>query len=382
MNVANTGKVVLKIFLKLLLALLALLFLTFAIFRALIFDWRIALAACPLYILVIVLFVAWCLPARLRRRVLIASACIGVAALIVLLSVAGVKIYERAITVSEPEVSTMRYTSENRPSFSGVSDPLFEDDGPALLTTNTVLPLTSAVYSSVYPDEYPFNAFDDYGENGRFMVNRSPSLFLEEGRVDVVIDLDHRGRRYDPEIEGAVWTPFAREALVVFVNENNSVTNLTSQQLKGIFTGEITNWSNVGGEDREIEVYTYHSVTTPADILEYYMGAPLSGYETERRLAFPYFVFNEYEAEYRNTRGAIGFAFKSMLKYYGGVHAVSIDGVTPDEENISAGEYALTQDVCAVTYGAPDESESLLIDFLLSDSGREVISSAGYSPIQ
>ena len=214
------------------------------------------------------------------------------------------------------------------------------------------------------------------------MVNRSPSLFLEEGRADVVIDLDHRGRRYDPEIESAVWTPFAREALVIFVNENNSVTNLTSQQLKGIFTGEITNWSDVGGEDREIEVYTYHSVTTPADILEYYMGAPLSGYETERRLAFPYFVFNEYEAEYRNTRGAIGFAFKSMLKYYGGVHAVSIDGVTPDEENISAGEYALTQDVCAVTYGAPDESESLLIDFLLSDSGREVISSAGYSPVQ
>ena len=328
------------------------------------------------------LFVAWCLPARLRRRVLIASACIGVAALIVLLSVAGVKIYERAITVSEPEVSTMRYTSENRPSFSGVGDPLFEDDGPALLTTNTVLPLASAVYSSVYPDEYPLNTFDDYGENGRFMVNRSPSLFLEEGRADVVIDLDHRGRRYDPEIEGAVWTPFAREALVIFVNENNSVTNLTSQQVKGIFTGEITNWSDVGGEDRAIEVYTYHSVTTPADILEYYMGAPLSGYETERRLAFPYFVFNEYEAEYRNTRGAIGFAFKSMLKYYGGVHAVSIDGVTPDEENISAGEYALTQDVCAVTYGAPDESESLLIDFLLSDSGREVISSAGYSPVQ
>lgn len=330
MNVANAGKVVLKIFFKIVLALLALLFLTFAIFIALIFDWRIALAACPLYILVTVLFVAWCLPARLRRRVLIASACIGVAALIALLSVAGVKIYERAITVSEPEVSTMRYTSENRPSFSGVSDPLFEDDGPALLTTNAVLPLTSAVYSSVYPDEYPFSSFNDYGENGWFMVNRSPSLFLEEGRADVVIDLDHRGRRYDPEIESAVWTPFAREALVIFVNENNSVTNLTSQQLKGIFTGEITNWSNVGGEDRAIEVYTYHSVTTP----------------------------------------------------YGGVHAVSIDGVTPDEENISAGEYALTQDVCAVTYGAPDESESLLIDFLLSDSGREVISSAGYSPVQ
>ena len=382
MDIANTGKVILKTFFKIVLALLALLFLTFAIFRALIFDWRIALAACPLYILVIVLFVAWCLPARLRRRVLIASACIGVAALIVLLSVAGVKIYERAITVSEPEVSTMRYTSENRPSFSGVSDPLFEDDGPALLTTNTVLPLASAVYSSVYPDEYPFNAFDDYGENGRFMVNRSPSLFLEEGRADVVIDLDHRGRRYDPEIEGAVWTPFAREALVLFVNENNSVTNLTSQQLKGIFTGEITNWREVGGEDRAIEAYTYHSITTPADMLEYHMGAPLSGYETERRLAFPYFVFNEYEVEYRNTRGAIGFAFKSMLKYYGGVHAVSIDGVTPDEENISAGEHALTQDVCAVTYGAPDESESLLIDFLLSERGREVISSAGYSPIQ
>lgn len=382
MDIANTGKVILKTFFKIVLALLSLLFLTVAVFIALIFDWRIALAACPLYILVIVLFAAWCLPARLRRRVLIASACIGVAALIVLLSVAGVKIYERAITVSEPEVSTMRYTSENRPSFSGVSDPLFEDDGPALLTTNTVLPLASAVYSSVYPDEYPLNTFDDYGENGRFMVNRSPSLFLEEGRADVVIDLDHRGRRYDPEIEGAVWTPFAREALVIFVNENNSVTNLTSQQVKGIFTGEITNWSDVGGEDRAIEAYTYHSVTTPADMLEYHMGAPFSGYETERRLAFPYFVFNEYEVEYRNTRGAIGFAFKSMLKYYGGVHAVSIDGVTPDEENISAGEYALTQDVCAVTYGAPDESESLLIDFLLSERGREVISSAGYSPIQ
>ena len=382
MDIANTGKVILKTFFKIVLALLSLLFLTVAVFIALIFDWRIALAACPLYILVIVLFVAWCLPARLRRRVLIASACIGVAALIVLLSVAGVKIYERAITVSEPEVSTMRYTSENRPSFSGVGDPLFEDDGPALLTTNTVLPLASAVYSSVYPDEYPLNTFDDYGENGRFMVNRSPSLFLEEGRADVVIDLDHRGRRYDPEIEGAVWTPFAREALVIFVNENNSVTNLTSQQLKGIFTGEITNWREVGGEDRAIEAYTYHSITTPADMLEYHMGAPLSGYQTERRLAFPYFVFNEYEVEYRNTRGAIGFSFKSMLKYYGGVHAVSIDGVTPDEENISAGEYALSQDVCAVTYGAPDESESLLIDFLLSERGREVISSAGYSPIQ
>ena len=60
------------------------------------------------------------------------------------------------------------------------SDPLFEDDGPALLTTNTVLPLASAVYSSVYPDEYPLNAFDDYGEK-ILMLNYAKIRIVDVG---------------------------------------------------------------------------------------------------------------------------------------------------------------------------------------------------------
>ena len=181
-------------------------------------------------------------------------------------------------------------------------------------------------------------------------------------------------------------TTIGREAFVFFVEEDNPVSDLTSEQVRAIYHGDITNWSEVGGKDQEILAFQRPKNSGSQTMMEYFMGeTSLKEPQTYEKVDAMTGVIKEV-AQYANERGAIGYSFRYFLEELNqekGVKMLSIDGVYPSLENIENGSYPLTVSVCLIT--RKDETNPYvreMIDFILSEQGQEIIRKTGYAGIQ
>lgn len=181
-------------------------------------------------------------------------------------------------------------------------------------------------------------------------------------------------------------TNIGREGFVFFVEEDNPVENLTSEQVRRIYSGEITNWNEVGGKNQKITAFQRPHSSGSQTMMEYFMG--------DTALAEPksYEVVSAMEgvikkvAEYANEAGAMGYTFRYFLEGLNqekGVKMLSIDGVYPSVENIKNGSYPLTVGLCLVTRkNDPNPNVQKMIDFILSPAGQEIIEKTGYAPAE
>lgn len=175
---------------------------------------------------------------------------------------------------------------------------------------------------------------------------------------------------------GLVDTPIAYDAIAVIVNPANPVKNLTTEQVRGIFAGEITNWREVGGPDEEIGLVNRDeaSGTREAfskmimDETRFDRGAVvLPGTGQVRAVV----------AEVDYSIGYISLGFVNDE-----VRAVAIDGVEPTEEAVAAGTYGIRRVLHFFTKGEPTGNVKGYIDYVLSSEIQEtVVRDAGFIPI-
>ena len=371
---------------KVLLCALIIFILVIAAYVITMFDLRLAIAVLPLIIVAIVLCIGWCIPKGKRKGVLIAGGCIALAAVIALLAVGGMVIYEQAITIDDRYIAKSDYYpfEEDTQAITpeGGSELTFAiDDAPTILA-NSAYPLAASYIKSVYPNSTQ-TEYDAYGMNAYLEASRSPAFVFDEGEFDILLE---RGINlkddYSAPPEGAQVTLVALDALVIYTHESNPVESLTLEQLRGICTGEITNWAQVGGEDREIELYARHKLTTPSDILEMALNCNITAQVSKLRMVFPYFMFDYYDVQYRNTRGAIGFALKSeMGEEYAETKAIAIEGVLPEDENITDGSYPICDGIYMATNAARGENVQQFISWVTGSQGQEIAQKCGFAPI-
>jgi phosphate transport system substrate-binding protein len=175
---------------------------------------------------------------------------------------------------------------------------------------------------------------------------------------------------------------FAVDGVAVVVNENNPVTSLTVDQIGAIYRGEITNWSEVGGEDLAITLYGRQSTSgTYVFFMEKVVQA-------------------DYSPEMRNMPGtsdivesvtgdaggigyaAIGYATKEGIKALEVAADASSEAFTPVVlENVTSGDYPLTRPLYQYSAGEPSEA---LLDFYLyevSEAGQAIVLEEGFYPI-
>lgn len=174
------------------------------------------------------------------------------------------------------------------------------------------------------------------------------------------------------------------DALVFLVNEGNPVQSLTHEQLVDIYTGRITNWSEVGGEDRAIVAYQRIENSGSQVMMEKQcmQGVEMMDAPVERRPSEMGELVDEI-ASYRNTADAIGYSVYYYIKnmyMQEGVKLLSVNGVAPTNETIAAGEYPFTQPFYAVIRAdaAEDSPARQLYNWLTTDEGRALIEQAGY----
>ncbi len=186
-------------------------------------------------------------------------------------------------------------------------------------------------------------------------------------------------KEYGEELE---MTKIGQEAFVFFVEEDNPITNLTSEQIKAIYHGDITNWKEVGGKDEEIIAFQRPSNSGSQTMMEYFMGdVTLAEPKTYEIIDSMVGVIDEV-AQYANEDGALGYSFRYFIEGLNqekNVRLLSIDGVAPTLESIEDGSYPLTVGLYVITHkDDANPNVKKLVEYILSDEGQEFVHKSGY----
>ena len=186
------------------------------------------------------------------------------------------------------------------------------------------------------------------------------------------LGLSSRELSDDELSQGAVANVIAKDGVAVVVNPENPVTELTSEQIAKIFTGEITNWSELGGEDAEIAVFGRDSASGTRSAFEEILGI-------EDQCAY----LNEYSStgdvigNVASNPNAIGYASLSAVDE--SVAAVSVDGVIPTEETVADGSFPIQRPFVVVTVEGTELSPAAqaFLDYAMSAEVADIIAAAG-----
>ena len=196
---------------------------------------------------------------------------------------------------------------------------------------------------------------------------------VQEGRCD--IGLSSRALKAEEEEQGLVGTVLAYDGIAVIVNPENTVEDLTVEQIAAIYKGEITNWSEVGGIDAEIVLIGREAGSGTRSGFEEIVGVEdLCQYRQELTST------GDVITAVSQNPGAIGYASLASVKDT--VKAIKVGGVAPSDETVKDETYAIQRPFVLVTKEgtALTETAQAFFDFITSEAAREVISAAGVVP--
>ena len=194
---------------------------------------------------------------------------------------------------------------------------------------------------------------------------------LASGSVD--IGNASRALKEEETANGAVENVVAIDGIAVIVDTANDVTDISAENLAKIYTGEITNWSDLGGIDQPIVVVGREAGSGTRDAFE-----ELLEVKDACRYAQELDSTGAVLAKVASTPGAIGYVSLDVVDDT--VIGVKIDGVQPTEEQILAGNYLLQRPFVMATNGIISEQNEIVqawFAYIGSDAGKEVIRSVG-----
>ena len=196
---------------------------------------------------------------------------------------------------------------------------------------------------------------------------------VSEGRCD--IGLASRNLENEEKASGLTETVIAHDGIAMIVNPDNPIRNLSITDIVGIYTGKITNWSQVGGKDEQIVVIGreagsgtrdgFESITKTKNACKYRQELTSTG---------------DVITTVAQNPNAIGYASAASIK--NSVKALTVDGVAVNEENIQNGKYTIQRPFVLVTKKAVKLSDAAkkFFDYATSRTSHDLISKAGVVP--
>lgn len=174
----------------------------------------------------------------------------------------------------------------------------------------------------------------------------------------------------------------AYDALSVIVNPNNKVSQLTREQLEGIFTGKITNWKDIGGIDEKIIAYSRES---SSGTYEFFKEHVLEGKNySSTCLLLP--ATGAIVQSVTQTKGAIGYIGLAYMEKTVKALKVSYDKgktfIEPSVENAKNKTYPITRPLQYYFLNANEKLVKPFVDFILSPDGQKIVSEIGYIPLK
>lgn len=217
-------------------------------------------------------------------------------------------------------------------------------------------------FEEVYPD---ITVTAEYTGSGAGLES------LAAGKTD--IGNASRALKDGEKETGAVENVVAIDGIAVITHKDNTVDNLTSEQLTDIYTGKITNWKDLGGADEAIVVLGREAGSGTRGAFE-----ELLKVDDQCKYAQELDSTGGVLAKVASTPGSIGYVSLDVVDDT--VKALSLDDVAPTEENIVAGSYKLSRPFVMATMGTIDEQNDLVktwFGYVQSDEGKAVITAMG-----
>ncbi len=197
---------------------------------------------------------------------------------------------------------------------------------------------------------------------------------VSEGRCD--IGLASRALKDDEKAAGLKETVLALDGIAIIVNPENKVSDLTVEQIAKIYTGEITNWKDVGGDDAEIVLIGREAGSGTRDGFESITGTKDScKYRQELTST------GDVITTVAGNPNAIGYASLASVKDT--VKAISVNGIAPSEATVSDGSYEVQRPFILVTKEGVELSKAaqLFFDYATGKDAADIISAAGAVPV-
>ena len=265
-----------------------------------------------------------------------------------------------------PEIDTSLHLTEDLPVLDGAA---------------ALVPVYAAVIHNVYPEgcvTFEGGGFSDdnfYGENFapdsamQYQNTVRGYQAIVDGTTDILFCAAPSAAQKEYAAQKGVelvYVPVGLEAFVFFVNEKNPVDNLTAEQVRGIYAGEYTNWAQLGGANRIINPVSRLSGSGSQSAMDAFMG------DRKTAVKSPLAILG----------GSIGFSFRYYMDGIvadDGVKMLRLNGIYPSAENIQNGDYPVIAQFYAI-YRKDNDNQNipLLIDWLLSDEGQQIIEGSGY----
>ena len=248
-----------------------------------------------------------------------------------------------------------------------------EGDIPVIDGAAALLPVYAGFVESIYPeDSVIFNGEDyDAASAMHYTNTRGAYKDIVDGNADIIICAQPSDEQLAYAEQNGVELEMVQvgsDAFVFIVNSSNPVSDITIDQIRGIYSGEITNWIELGGDLVQIAAMRRNKNSGSETALEKLMGdTPIKP---------------DYTALFGSP---IGFSFRyyvTGMLAEGGVKILTINGIEPTPETIADGSYPISGGIYAVyRKGETNENVYKAIDFMLSPEGQKIVQESGYIPL-
>ncbi|MDA3873318.1 MAG: substrate-binding domain-containing protein [Kiritimatiellae bacterium] len=243
------------------------------------------------------------------------------------------------------------------------------------------------VYAAFVQATYPPEKYNPH--NGDVMCSKTGRAYdrLLQGEADMIFVAKPSQAHLDLAAEMGLeitLTPIGREAFVFFVHQQNDVRGLRKEDIQSIYSGEVTNWRELGGADQKIRPFQRPENSGSQTLLQSLMKEKtLMEPPTEDVVGGMGGIINR-TANYRNYRGAIGYSFRffaSDMVQEGEIRLLEVDGIPPTPDTIADETYPLSTNIYAATAGSHNPNVDRFLEWILSKQGQEIIQRTGYTPI-
>lgn len=288
--------------------------------------------------------------------------------LVLVLLLTGCVIVPEPEQVPDPKEELFVFTRENFPTLDG---------------STSMKPLGQAVASVLLGETAEEVAdlldFHRTTESFRYLMRgESDLLLVAEPNAVVFEEMESQNFAYEMQ-------PIAKEALVFIVNSENPVDTLTVEELQKIYTGEITNWSEVGGDDVDIIPFQRNSTSGSQVLMDKLVMGDLAMMEAPAEwIPGEMDTLMEGVRGYEDSASAIGYSvyyYAEDMRMAEGMKIISIEGIEPTDETIGSDVYPLINPYFAVISAEAEENTRVLYDWLVSTDGQMVLELQGYVPV-
>ena len=278
-------------------------------------------------------------------------------------------------TAPSDNTSTEPTETQTQPSDSASTAP---ESSSATLSGNIKVVGSTSVGPLMEGLKELFEAANDQVIIDIEQVGSGPGI---QAAMDGTADIGMASRDLKEDETGIDAHTLCIDGIAVIVNKDNPVKNLTAQQIKDIYMGNITNWSEVGGEDAPITVISRESTSgTRGAFEELVLGTDEAGEQIviDDKLCLIQNSNGNIGQAVETTKDAIGYMSLGLVQNYD-VHAVGVDGVEATLDNVKNGTYTLKRPFLLLTKGTPSQTVTALLDFVSQDeAAKAYIEENGY----